>query len=236
MYSSLCSCVRLDNQMRTEYFSCNIGTRQGCKLSSILFSLLINELLEELKQSGIRVIQISAECEEILALGYADDIIEGSAQVISLQSLINLTCVFCLRKKMEVNLSKTKNVVFRNGGFLRNYEKWFYRGQRIEVVSAYKYMGLTVTPKLIWTRAKEKLATQARKSIITLYKLQLNYMGYFDYLDLLKLFDTMVKPVLLYGAEIWGCELSNIIENVQNQFCKRFLKLPVNTSHVLARG
>ena len=70
MYSSLCSCVRLDNQMRTEYFSCNIGTRQGCKLSPILFSLLINELLEELKQSGIRGIQIPAECDEILALGY----------------------------------------------------------------------------------------------------------------------------------------------------------------------
>ena len=235
MYSSLCSCVRLDDQMRTEYFSCNIGTRQGCKLSQILFSLLIKELLEELKQSGIRGIQITAECEEILALGYADDIIEGSDSVISLQSLINLTAGFCLRKKMEVNLSKTKIVVFRNGGFLRNYEKWYYRGQRIEVVSAYKYMGLTVTPKLIWTRAKETLATQARKSIITLYKLQHN-IGYFDYLDLFKLFDTMVKPVLLYGAEIWGCELSNVIENVQNQFCKRFLKLPVNTSHVLARG
>ena len=94
-------------------------------------------------------------------------------------------------------------------------------------------MGFTVTPKLIWTRAKEKFATQARKSIIILCKLQHN-IGYFDYLDLFKLFDTMVKPVLLYGAEIWGCELSNIIENVQNQFCKRFLKLP--TPHVLARG
>ena len=49
-YSSLCSCVRLANQTRTEYFSCNIGTRQGCKLSPISFSLLMNELLEELKQ------------------------------------------------------------------------------------------------------------------------------------------------------------------------------------------
>ena len=85
-------------------------------------------------------------------------------------------------------------------------------------------MGLTVTPKLIWTRAKETLATQARKSITTLYKLQHN-IGYFDYLDLFKLFDTMVKPVLLYGAEIWGCELSNVIENVQNQFFKSFFKV-----------
>ena len=46
----------------------------------------------------------------------------------------------------------------------------------------------------------------------------------------------MIKPVLLYGAELWGFEVSDIIENVQNQFCKRFLKLPVTTYHVLARG
>ena len=235
MYSSLCSCVRLNNQDRTEYFSCNFGTRQGCKLSPILFSLLINELLEELRQSGIRGIQISAECEEVMALGYADDIAEGSDSVITLQSLINMTSGFCLRKKMQVNLSKTKIIVFRNGGFLRNYEKWYFHGQPIEVVSAYKYMGLTVTPKLIWTRAKETLATQARKSIISIYKMQHN-IGYFDYSDLFKLFDTMIKPVLLYGAELLGFEVSDIIENVQNQFCKRFLKLPVTTYHVLARG
>ena len=78
--------------------------------------------------------------------------------MISLPSLINITSVFCLCKKMDVNLSKTKIVVFRNGGFLRNYEKWYFRGKRIEVVSAYKYMGLTITPRLIWTRAKETLA------------------------------------------------------------------------------
>ena len=47
--------------------------------------LLINDLLEDLKQSVIPGIRISAECEEILALGYADDSIEGSDSVISLQ-------------------------------------------------------------------------------------------------------------------------------------------------------
>ena len=37
--------------------------------------------------------------------------------MISLQSLINLTSVFYFIEKMEVNLSKTKIVVFRNGVF-----------------------------------------------------------------------------------------------------------------------
>ena len=88
----------------------------------------------------------------------------------------------------------------------------------MEVVSSSKYTGSTITPKLLWTRAKETLATQARIPIITLYKLQHN-IGYLDNFDLFKRFDAMVKSVLLYGAEIWGFKLSNIIENVQNQFC-----------------
>lgn len=46
MYSNLCSFVKLRNEHCTEYFPCNIGTRQGCTLSPILFSLIINEVFE----------------------------------------------------------------------------------------------------------------------------------------------------------------------------------------------
>ena len=43
----------------------------------------------------------------------------------------------------------------------------------------------------------------------------------------------MVKPVLLYASEIWGFKISDAIENVQYRFCKRFLKLPIHTAHIL---
>ena len=96
-------------------------------------------------------------------------------------------------------------------------------------------MGLFITPKWIWSFAKNTLASQARKSIILMLKLQ-NSVGYFEYSELFKLFDTMIKPIILYGSEIWGFEVSNTIENVQDNFCKRFLKLPKNTFHEMARG
>ena len=96
-------------------------------------------------------------------------------------------------------------------------------------------MGLFITPKLIWSYAKHNLAVQARKSIISMLKLQ-SSVGYFGYPELFKLFDTMIKPILLYGSEIWGFEISDTIENVQDNFCKRFLKLPKNTFHEIARG
>ena len=46
----------------------------------------------------------------------------------------------------------------------------------------------------------------------------------------------MVVPILLYGAELWGYEQINLIENVQSQYCKYLLKLSVNTANVSALG
>ena len=97
--------------------------------------------------------------------------------------------------------------------------------QSQHTVSAYKYMGLFNIPKLIWSYAKQGLGTQANRSIISMVKLQ-NSFGYFDYTEFFKLLDTMIKPILLYGSEIWGFEVYESIENVQDNFCKKFLKLP----------
>ena len=46
----------------------------------------------------------------------------------------------------------------------------------------------------------------------------------------------MVVPILLYGAELWGYEQINLIENVQSQYCKYLLKLSVSTANVSALG
>ena len=85
---------------------------------------------------------------------------------------LNIVELFCKNTGMVVNINKTKIIVFRNGGFLRRDEKWFYQGKPIEVVSAYKYMGLMFTPKLVWTRAKENLVDKANKAIITIKIIQ----------------------------------------------------------------
>jgi len=72
----------------------------------------------------------------------------------------------CVKKKTEI-------IVFRNGGPLRNYEKWFYGGNPVSTTSIYKYMGILFTSVLSWSSAKSKLAKQARK----LKKSNLFYKG-----------------------------------------------------------
>ena len=103
---------------------------------------------------------------------------------------------------MTVNLKKTEIIVFRNGGPLRNTEKWTLNGVHVEVTSDYKYMCLLFTPKLSWTSAKLKLAAQSRKAINAIKRYQLPF-GRFSHTDMFKLFDSMVVPILTYGAEIF---------------------------------
>ena len=94
MYKNLCSCVKVDNQKCTSYFSCNIGTRQGCKLSTILFILFINDFIDELNNSGINGIQIYANEPDVLTILYADDMANVGNTVRFLQMQIDIILRF----------------------------------------------------------------------------------------------------------------------------------------------
>ena len=59
-----------------------------------------------------------------------------------------------------------------------------------------------------------------------------------------KLFDTLIKPVLLYGCEIWGPELlsykthfdKSTTEQVHTKFCKQTLNVPWYTENKACRA
>ena len=97
------------------------------------------------------------------------DIANYAETRVRLQRQLNLISEFCDSRDIKVNLNKTKITVFRDGCLLCDYERWTLNGRPIRATSEYKYMGLIFTPKLSWSKAKHKLAAQARKSFF-LYK------------------------------------------------------------------
>ena len=84
---------------------------------------------------------------------FAYDVASCSERHIRLQNQINVIASFCSETGMEVNLDKTETIVFRKGGYLRVYEKWYYNGNLLKTTSCYKYMGPLFTPMLSWTSA-----------------------------------------------------------------------------------
>ena len=53
---------------------------------------------------------------------------------------------------------------------------------------------------------------------------------------MLKLFNVLVKPVVLYGAEVWGSEKCDILERFQLRFFKYVLSVNKLTSSMMVYG
>lgn len=120
MFSKLSACVRKPNGL-SQFFSCNVGTRQGCILSPQLFIIFIEHLHNTLKEFGGRGVMLN-DVNNLFALMFADDVSGLAGRCNQLQLKINALEIFCAK----VNLKKTKIVVFSQGGQLRSYEKWYY--------------------------------------------------------------------------------------------------------------
>ena len=92
----------------------------------------------------------------------------------------------------------------------------FFKGDPTEVLSIYKYLSMYFTPKLVWTKTKDMLSNKPLrqlviKAISNIFRYLRNFR-HFDSKDVFKLFDTIVKPMLCYGSEIWGFTYSRVTE------------------------
>jgi exonuclease III len=234
MYSKLKSCVKVDQLVLSEYFDCTVGTRQGCMVSPLLFVLFLNELVDMLKVRNCKGIYVNENIDNIISLFYADDIAGMSDTVLRLQQQIDCVSDFCDKYGMSINLEKTMIIVFRRGGIIKDSEKWFYKGDRIKTVSAYKYLGVFFTPKLSWSLARSTLAQQAEKAMFVLLKFVRS--ANLDVKNAMFLFDRMISPILCYGAEVWGFEHVDVIESVHLKFCRRVLRVNSSTNKVILLG
>ena len=155
---------------------------------------------------------------------------------VELQCLINDLAKYCKTFKLKINMGKTNIIVFRNGGYLRSYEKWYFEGiPPIRVVTYYKYLGLVLSSRLSWHACQKTLAEQASKAIFAV-KYYLAQFGTLSVDMLFKIFDTKILPILTYGAEIWSSHRGSDVEKVHHDFCKYVLKVSKLTPNVLVRG
>ena len=105
---------------------------------STIFIIFINELCTLLREnctSGTSGIFINNDIPDIVCLLLADDVTSCAETVVRLQQQLNLIDRFCRDTGMELNLNKTEIIVFRNGGNLRQNEKWFFRGNLVKITS-----------------------------------------------------------------------------------------------------
>ena len=233
MYSKLKSCVQVGNII-TEMFNCEIGTRQGCMLSPFCFIFYLNEYINMCIANECKGIYVNNKYMNVNMLLYADDIVLIGDTVGSVQKLLDVLAEFCDKWGLQVNMLKTKVLVYRNGGIIKNNEKFFFGKTAIENVSYYKYLGVLFSTRLSWTPAQSLLASQGLKAMYTINKL--NYECEFPFKVSKELFVKCVLPIITYGSEVWGIKATYGIENVLIKFCRQQLGVGSKTPTVAVLG
>ena len=137
-YETTLNAIRLNGEVGP-WFATENGTKQGDNLSPSLFSVYISDLLDELKASGIGVKFLNAH---ISVLAYADDLVLVGPTQAGLQQLINITESWCHRNCLCVNEQKTKVMHVRPKGVAKTQYNFTYKGNRLDSVEEYKYLGV----------------------------------------------------------------------------------------------
>ena len=225
IYNIVLSCVRCPYG-KTIFFDCPNGVRQGFILSPVLFSLLVQEITNEIHRRGGYRIQLVPDLVEVDNMLLADDIVLIVDSVFELQKKLDISYEVAVKLGLVITMAKSKVVVFRKGGHLACHDMWHIGNTSLEVVSEYSY--LIFSTKLKNNVILSRLATKLKIAFCIISSL-LNRMNTTSYNILCKMSDAQVQPILLYGSELWGLNVTSTIENVHFFSLKKMLQVPIST-------
>ena len=196
MYQNVYYCVKKEGGISGN-ISSNIGVKQGCVLSPLLFNLYLSDL-PKIFTNDCHPVELSES--KISCLMFADDLILLSETAEGLKKcMLNLEN-YCIKWGLDINIDKTKVVIFNKGGLRYSKFKFQIMGKEVEIVKQYCYLGILFTSCGSFKNASDALYDKALKAF---YKFkQLHPQN--NVILALQLFDTLVSPILTYAGVVWG--------------------------------
>ena len=206
------ACVKA-NGLKTKPFDVNIGVRQGCVLSPLLFNIFICDLAKTLMEQS-NAPEVGPV--HINSLFWADDLVLFSKDEKGLQKMLDILEKYCKENELSVNTKKTKCMVFNKTG--RTILRPFYlNGVQLEMVRSYKYLGFLLTPSGEIKTGLKDLRDRAMRAFLKI-KADLGCSFNQDIPLVMSLIDSLVKPILLYACDFWGCMKLPVINPVDNLY------------------
>jgi hypothetical protein len=185
-------------QFHSNSFTSNLGVKQGDVLSPILFNLFLNDLPDIFDQSCDIT---TLHDEQVPCLLYADDLVIISKTKEGLQKSLDKLSNYCAKWQLEVNTCKSQVMIMTKSGKIPK-ENFTCCGITLQNVKEYNYLGTTISNTGSFKPAMSTLKNKGMKALYKLKKL-INQTHIKKSLAL-KMFDQLIKPILLYNCEIWG--------------------------------
>jgi hypothetical protein len=219
MYEETVGRVLHEGQL-TDAFEIKTGVRQGCLLSPFLFLLAIDWIMRSTTARGRNGIQWTM-MSQLEDLDFADDLALLSHSQQQMQE--KTTILENISKQLGLTIHGEKTKIMRLNANSR--DQIILRGTPLEEVSTFTYLGSVVsiqggTDEDVKTRIQKARAAFATLKNIWSSRVIRNKTK-------VRIFNSNVKAVLLYGAESWRTTKTNTkrLQTFINRCLRRILHL-----------
>lgn len=197
-------------------FATDMGLKQGCPLSPILFAIYISDLDKTLKnwQHGGVIVGRT----KIFTLVYADDMVLLADRPSEMKEMLGALFRYTKRKGLTINAEKCKVMKFSAGGVGSN-QVWRCGPHLLEEVKSFVYLGFTFQATGKHHSHVEKLASQGKRCSSTVWSIgQREFKD--NYTIRSQMFESLVRPSFTYGCELFGYEGHESLEVTQRRYYK----------------
>ena len=156
---------------------------------------------------------------------YADDIVLLAERRRDLQDMLDIVTSYSKKWRFRVNPKKGKSEVMlfgRKPRKTKHERKWCLAGVDIQETDSYKYLGVDLVSSLNFKKLKSRLVADARKRLMLVWAMGMR-RGELPVEHCCRVWNALVRPVLEYGAVVWGDVKWEEAEGVQREMGKMIL-------------
>ena len=196
-YDGCSASVRVGRSLG-KWFSVDVGLRQGCVMSPWLFNVYMDTVVREV---GMRTLERGVRLDdwEMGQCLFADDTVLMADSEEKLQNVVNEFGVVCHKRKLKVNVGKSKVMKVSREGL--QHINVSLNGERLEEKNVFRYLGVDIAANGRMTEEIKHRVTEGMKMIGGLKRIW-KERGVSKDMKL-EMYNRIVVPTVLYGHECW---------------------------------
>lgn len=184
-----------------DQFELNRGVRQGDTLSATLFNIALHRILEKIATSGT----IASKSKQICA--YADDVVFIARNERTLKEMYIELQMEGKKMGLEINVDKTKYMQMTTNIARQNRNDLTVENSSFQNVTIFTYLGAEIN-------SENKTGEEIQRRIMAGNKaysanIKLITSRSLSRATKVKIYKTLIRPVVTYGAETWNITAAN---------------------------
>ena len=195
-------------------FRTDMGLRQGCPLSPLLFAIYISDAEKVLRnwQSG----GVLIGGERIFSLAYADDLVLMATTAGEMKDMVECLARYAEKRDLVISTEKTKVIRFSKNG-VKSTHKWYCAGVAIEEVKNFCYLGFVFQSNGSWSAHIKMLATKGKECLSRVWSVGERLFAD-NFVIRRQMYHSLIEPCIVYGCELFGWEERVELEKIQRKY------------------